>query len=158
MIGWLPAPSSARHGAPRAPVRLSGRDGVLAVFGACLTGLLVADLAHWGELADAVFFQASTLTAYYVRPGSLLPVVVSPPVLFLAACAAASAVTSPGMADGSVAGTLARAAWWLLAGMALTVAIGLLRGLRAEVLALWCSCGYSLTCAAREAAGRSSSP
>jgi hypothetical protein len=29
----------------------------------------------------------------------------------------------------------------MLAGMALTVAIGLLRGLRAEVLALWDSCG-----------------
>jgi Domain of unknown function (DUF6542) len=126
------------------PFQLSGRDGVMAVFCACLAGLLVADLTHWGELADAVFFQATTLTAYYVRPGSLLPVVVSPPLLFVVACAAASVVASPGVADGSLEGALARAAWWMLAGMALTVAIGLLRGLRAEVLALLACCGWPL--------------
>jgi hypothetical protein len=114
---------------------------VAAVFGACLTGLLVADLTDWGQLGNAAFFLASTLSAYYVRPGSLLPVVVSPPLLFLMACAAASLLTSAAMPGGSLEGALARAAWWMLAGMALTVAIGLLRGLRAEVLALWDSCG-----------------
>jgi hypothetical protein len=140
VIGWLRVPSPVRPGTWCGPTQLTGPGGVAAVFGACLAGLLMADLTHWDELADAVFFQASTLTAYHVRPGSLLPVVVSPPLLFLVACAAASAVMSPGVAGTSLDGTLARAAWWMLAGMALTVSIGLLRGLRAEVLALWSSC------------------
>jgi hypothetical protein len=122
-------------------MQLTGRGGVAAVFGACLTGLLLTDLTHCGELADAMFFLASTLATYYVRPGSLLPVVVSPPLLFLAACVAASVLTSPGMAGSFLQGTLARAAWWMLAGIVLTVAIGLLRGLRAEVRALWGPCG-----------------
>lgn len=121
------------HGA----TQLTGRGGVLAVFGACFTGLLFADWLDWGELADAVFFMASSLTAYYVRPGSLLPVVVSPPLLFLSASLASSAVTAPGMLAGleSLLVTLAGAAWWMLAGMTLTVAIALVRGLPTEVRA-----------------------
>lgn len=121
-------------------MRLTGPGAVMAVFGACLAGLLAADLTHWGELPDAAFFLATILTACYVRPGSLLPVVVSPPLLFLAACPTASLLMSPAMPGTSLEGTLARAAWWMLAGTALTVVIGLARGLRAEVLALWNSC------------------
>ena len=119
--------------------QLTGRGGVLAVFGACFTGLLIADWANWQELADAVFFLASSLAAYYVRPGSLLPVVVSPPLLFLAACLAASALTAPGLPATAerIAVTLGGAAWWLLVGMTLSVAIAWLRGLRAEIRTLW---------------------
>src|SRR4029077_8010484 len=72
-------------GGPRPGERLTGRGGVLVVFAGCFLGLLVADWANWGELADAVFFMASSLTAYYVRPSGLLPVVVSPPLMFFAA-------------------------------------------------------------------------
>jgi hypothetical protein len=106
---------------------------MLAIFVACLTGLLVATWAGWEELGYAVFFMASSLTVYYVRPGSLLPVVVSAPLLFLLACLTASVVT-PSLA---LLSTLAGAAWWMLAGMALTVVIALLRGLHAEVRELW---------------------
>jgi hypothetical protein len=123
------------HGA----TQLTGRGGVLTVFGACFTGLLISDWLGWGELADAVFFMASSLTAYYVRPGSLLPVVVSPPLLFLAADVAMSAITASGMLAGleGLVVTLAGAAWWMLAGMVLTVAIAALRGLHSEVRVLW---------------------
>jgi hypothetical protein len=117
---------------------LTGRGGVLVVFGTCLLGLLVADWANWGELADATFFMASSLTAYYVRPGSLLPVVISPPLLFFLACGAEKVMTAPGAAS-TLEGTLvalADSAPWLFAGTALTLAIGLLRGLRGEVRAL----------------------
>ena len=119
--------------------QLTGRGAVLAVFGACFTGLLIADWANWQELADAVFFLASSLTAYYVRPGSLLPVVASPPLLFLAACLVVSALTAPGLPATAerIAVTLGGAAWWMVVGMALSVAIALLRGLRAEIRALW---------------------
>lgn len=123
----------------RRPSQLTGRGAVLAVFGACFIGLLIADWANWQELADAVFFLASSLTAYYVRPGSLLPVVASPPLLFLAACLVVSALTAPGLPATAerIAVTLGGAAWWMVVGMALSVAIALLRGLRAEIRALW---------------------
>jgi hypothetical protein len=128
-------PARAR---PAAKGRLTGRRGVLVVFAACFFGLLVADWAHWSELAYSVFFMASSLTAYYVRPGGLLPVVVSPPLLFFVACAVEKALTSSGPAaafDATVT-ALAGSAGWLLAGTGLTVVIALLRGLPSEVRAL----------------------
>src|SRR5690348_11094066 len=91
----------------------SGISGMLAIFWACLAGLLVATWADWQELGYAVFFMASSLTVYYARAGSLLPVVVSAPLLFLLACLTAS-VLMPSLA---LLSTLASAAWWLLAGM-----------------------------------------
>jgi len=118
--------------------RLTGRGGVLVVFAGCFLGLLVADWANWGELADAVFFMASSLTAYYVRPSGLLPVVVSPPLLFFAACVLEKALISAGLLaafSGTVV-ALASSAGWLLAGTGLTILIALLRGLRSEVRAL----------------------
>lgn len=111
----------------------SGVSGMLVIFGACLAGLLVATWAGWQELGYAVFFMASSLTVYYVRAGSLLPVVVSAPLLFLLACLTAS-VLMPSLA---LLSTLAGAAWWLLASMVLTVVIGLTRGLHSEVRDLW---------------------
>lgn len=110
----------------------SGVCGMLAIFGGCLAGLLVATWAGWPELGYAAFFMASSLTVYYARAGSLLPVVVSAPLLFLLACLTAS-VLMPSLA---LLSTLAGAAWWLLAGIALTVVIGLTRGLRSELLEL----------------------
>jgi hypothetical protein len=118
--------------------RLTGRGGVLIVFATCLLGLFTAQWAHWGELAGAVFFMASSLTAYYVRPSGLPHVVVSTPLLFFFACVAQQAATSPGMhkaLDATVV-VLAAAAPWLMAGTGLTLAIALLRGLRGEVRAL----------------------
>jgi hypothetical protein len=131
---------------------VTGRAGVAVIFTACFLGLLVADLARWAELADAVFFLAATLTAYYVRPHGLLPVVVSPPLLFFAACltsraaagavglasvsAAASASAGSASVLGGTAETLAAGVGWLVAGTAVSVTIGLLRGMRGELRAL----------------------
>ena len=126
---------AAQRAGQRSRVRLTGRGGVVVVFATCFLGLLIADWTNWAELADAVFFMASSLTAYYVRPGSLLPVVVSPPLLFFVAIA----IEKFALASGTLAaleGTLAEAAPWLFAGTALTVAIALTRGLRREVRAL----------------------
>jgi hypothetical protein len=102
---------------------------MLAVFAACLSGLLIASWAAWEDLGYAVFFMASSLTAYYARPGSLLPIVVSAPLLFLLACLTASVLT-PSLA---LLSTLAGAAWWMLAGMTLTIVIAFLRGLHSEL-------------------------
>jgi hypothetical protein len=130
-------PAGGRPARGRSPAdgRLTGRGGVLVVFAACFFGLLVADWAHWGELADAVFFMAASLTAYYVRPSGLMPVVVSPPLLFFVACAAEKTLMSSGPTKAIVA-ALAGSAGWLLAGTGLTFVIALLRGLPSEVRAL----------------------
>ncbi|HSZ38885.1 MAG TPA: DUF6542 domain-containing protein [Trebonia sp.] len=129
--------TGARFG--RGPTgRLTGRGGVVIVFGTCFLGLLIADWAHWEEFAYAVFFMASSLTAYYVRPGSLLAVAVSPPLLFFGATLLEEMLTASGTLDifEGILVTLAEAAWWLFAGTALTVAIALVRGLRREVVSL----------------------
>jgi len=111
---------------------------VFVVFAGCFLGLLTANWADWSALAGAVFFMASTLTAYYVRPSGLLPVVVSPPLLFFAACVLAKALASAGLvtAFSGIMVTLADSAGWLIAGTGLTILIALLRGLRSEVRAL----------------------
>ena len=134
--GSPPSPSSPERRPPG--TRLTGRGGVVIVFAACLLGMVVADWAHWGELADAVFFMASSLTAYYVRPSGLLPVVVSPPLLFFFACVLEKVLVSSGLLaafSGTVV-ALADSAGWLLAGTGLTIAIALARGLRSEIRAL----------------------
>lgn len=131
---WLLFPRPGQ----RPGMRLTGRGGVVVMFATCFLGLLIADWADWEELADAVFFMASSLTAYYVRPGSLLPVAVSPPLLFFVAMALEKLSIASGILT-AVEGTmlmLADAAPWLFAGTALTVGIALLRGLRREVRAL----------------------
>lgn len=122
----------------RPPVRLTARGGLLIMFGACFTGLLLADWTNWAELADAVFFMASSLTAYYTRPGSLLPVAVSPPLLFFVAMTAEKFVVAPGTLaafEGTLV-MLASATTWLFTGTALTLAIALLRGLSREIRSL----------------------
>ena len=110
----------------------------MIVFATCFLGMFVADWAHWGALAGAVFFMASSLTAYYVRPSGLLPVVVSTPLLFFFACVLEKAVVSTGLlaAFSGTLITLADSAGWLLAGTGLTIAIALMRGLRSEIRAL----------------------
>jgi hypothetical protein len=111
---------------------------VFVVFAGCFLGLLVADWANWGELADAAFFMASSLTAYYVRPNGLLPVVVSPPLLFFAACVLEKTLISAGLlaALPATVAALANSAGWLFAGTGLTILIALLRGLPSEVRTL----------------------
>lgn len=155
--GWF---AGGRPGAGR----LSGRGGVLVVFVACFSGLLVADWANWAELAGAVFFMAGSLTAYYVRRSGLLPMVVSPPLLFSAACVIEKLLTSaePLAALSGTVAALANSAGWLLAGTGLTTVIAVLRGLRSEVrvlvLALRSSLPASFTCEARAGAGTTSAP
>ena len=134
-----PVSRQPTRGRSAAEGRLTGRGGVLVVFTACFFGLLVAHWAHWSELAYAVFFMASSLTAYYVRPSGLLPVVVSPPLLFFLACVLEKVVVSTGLiaAFSGTLITLAGSAGWLLAGTGLTIAIALARGLRSEIRALF---------------------
>lgn len=130
-----PAGTPARSGNGAAPPQLTGRGAVLGMFAACFLGLLMADWLDWRALAGAVFFTCSGLAAFYVRPGSLLPVAVSPPCAFFLACACEKAITGTGAAsalDGTVT-ALADSASWLFAGTALTLAIAIGRGLVPQI-------------------------
>jgi hypothetical protein len=111
-----------------------------AVFAASVAGCLIASWAHWDAFAGWVFFMVSGLSAYYVRPGVVLPVIVSPPAIFGIAIVLAKFITAPGLlsALSSAVVTLAGVAGWMFTGMALTIAIGLGRGVTAEFRQLWC--------------------
>ena len=114
---------------------LSARGAVAAVFAACLFGCFIATWARWDAFAGWVFFMASGLAVYYARPGTLLPVVVSPPVLFLVACVCAKLATTSGLMSALSAAvvTLAGAAGWMITGMGLTLLIALGRGVGREI-------------------------
>jgi MFS family permease len=113
--------------------RLTGRGAVLTMAGVFLIGLLLAAWLGWAVLAGLAFVAGCVLAARYATSTALLTVVVSPPLLFLAAVILVSAVTVPGglfmsVVVGSVV-TLASVAPWLALGMVLTVIITWIRGL-----------------------------
>ena len=119
--------------APGPAARLTGRGAVLAMAGIFLIGLLLAAWLGWAVLAGLAFVAGCVLAARYAATAALLTVVVSPPLLFLAAVILVSAVTVPGglfmsVVVGSVV-TLASVAPWLAVGMVLTVIITWIRGL-----------------------------
>jgi hypothetical protein len=141
---------------------------VAVVFGACVIGCFIASWARWDAFAGWVFFMATGLAAYYARPGVLLPVVVSPPVLFLLACMCAKVATAPGLLpamSGAVV-TLAGVAGWMITGMVLAVGIALGRGVAGEVRDLMADfrsrylAGGAISggCGVRGAAGTTSVP
>jgi hypothetical protein len=101
--------------------------------GVFLIGLLLAAWLGWAVLAGLAFVAGCVLAARYATSTALLTVVVSPPLLFLAAVILVSAVTVPGglfmsVVVGSVV-PLASVAPWLALGMVLTVIITWIRGL-----------------------------
>jgi hypothetical protein len=122
----------------RPAIRLTARGAVFTMFAASFVGLLLSDWLNWGALGDAVFFMSSGLAAFYVRQGSLLPVVVTPPLLFFTACVLVKMITAADT-DSAAAGTmvtLANSAPWLFAGTGLVLSIAMARGLTGEVRAL----------------------
>jgi Domain of unknown function (DUF6542) len=101
--------------------------------GIYLAGLLLAAWLGWAVLAGLAFVAGCVVAARYAVTAALFTVVVSPPLLFLAAVIFVSAMTGPGglfmsVVVGSVV-TLASVAPWLAAGMVLTVIITWIRGL-----------------------------
>jgi hypothetical protein len=78
---------------------------------------------------------ACILMACYVKPSDLLPVTVCPPLAFFVACVCDKLITSSGgtaAAEGTIV-TLATSAPWLFLGTAVTVLIGLRRGLLGNI-------------------------
>jgi hypothetical protein len=119
-------------------VRLTGRGAILGLFAVTFLGLLFAGWVNWGALADVFFVAGCGVAAWYTRPGGLLPLVTSPPLVFFGACVLVKLLSSGGgmSAAEGVLVTLANSAPWLFAGTALTVAIALPRGLLRDCRAL----------------------
>ena len=114
-------------------IQLTGRGAVFVMFAVFSLGLLGASWLTWPVLAGGAFVIGSMAAAWYTRPGDLLTVAVTPPLLFCIALVGVKTLTATGNAAVAIAGgtalTLAGAAPWLLAGTALNLVIACIRGL-----------------------------
>ncbi|MFV2175967.1 DUF6542 domain-containing protein [Actinomadura sp. LOL_016] len=125
--------------APTSPVTLTGRGGIVVVFG---TAVLCGLLSHWLDmplLAGGGFTVGCVLAALATRPADLLALAVSPPLVFFLATLVAVVVTTIGQGSllrGVTVGVLtalAGTAPWLYLGTLLVLLITLPRGLPANV-------------------------
>ncbi|MCP9950225.1 DUF6542 domain-containing protein [Actinomadura madurae] len=121
------------------PITLTGRGGIVVMFGA---GVVCGLLSRWlgvGLLAGAGFAIGCALAAFATRPADLLTLVVSPPLVFFAATVTVVFVTTLGSGSllrGMTVGlltALAATAPWLFFGTVLVVVICLARGLMTNV-------------------------
>lgn len=128
-----PGPGGPQSAAPT--VRLTGRGAILALLVLSFLGLIMSDGLGWGMFANGTFVVACILMACYVKPSDLLPVTVCPPLVFFVACVCDKLITSSGgtaAAEGTLI-TLATSAPWLFLGTAMTILIGLRRGLLGNI-------------------------
>ena len=129
--GGPAGPRVPRAGGSPPDVRLTGRGAILALLVLSFAGLLLSDWLGWGLLADVTFVAGCVVIACYAKPSDLLAVSVCPPLAFFVACVLAQLATSVGgtaAAEGTLI-TLATSAPWLFLGTAVTILIGLRRGL-----------------------------
>jgi hypothetical protein len=129
--GRAPAGPPSRRFEPKGVFRLTGRGAVVALFLLCFLSLLTG----WSVLADAAFVCGCGVVTYYTKFAGLRNVVVCPPLVFLAGCIVAKAVTSSGkfaIAEGILV-TLGTSAPWLFTGTGLTVVIAFGRGFRPAI-------------------------
>jgi hypothetical protein len=132
-----PLPDGDQDGRASANYRsgplLTGRGALLGMLVLFFLGILVAAWLDWSPLADASFVLGCGAAAWWTKPRDLLTVVVSPPVLFFGALLGIKALTATGDTLVSIAGgtalTLASAAPWLLAGVAISLIMAWFRGL-----------------------------
>ena len=116
-------------------IQLTARGAVLGLFAACFVTMVLANWTGWSAIADLAFVGGGAAAARYTKPGALLALVVSPPMIFLAACVCAELLTSSGTL-ATVTGifvTLGTSAPWLFIGTALILAVALCRGLPGEI-------------------------
>ncbi len=124
-----------RAGTRPAPIQLTARGSVLGLFLACFLTLLLADWTGWRAIADLAFVAGGGAAAWYTKRGALLPLAVSPPIIFLAACVCAELLTASSTfttATGIFV-TLGTSTPWLFIGTALVLVVALGRGLAGEI-------------------------
>jgi len=130
-----PGPPPSNAGGAKADIRLTGRGAVLCLFVLCFVGILVSGWLGTGIVADALFVAGCGAMAWYAKPSDLLTVAVAPPLAFFFGCVLAKLASSSGgtsAAEGTLV-TLATSAPWLFIGTALTIVIGLRRGLLGNI-------------------------
>jgi hypothetical protein len=131
-----------RRRARRSSITLTGRGGIVVVFGVALLGTLLGSESALGIglLPGLAFVIGCVLAAVATRPGDLLTVAVTPPLIFFLV------VLGTSLADGLVGGgsliqtvsigvitALASNAPWLFVGTLLVLAITIPRGLPANL-------------------------
>jgi hypothetical protein len=116
-------------------VELTARGAVLGLFATCFLALLLAAWTGWTAVADLAFVGGCAAAARYTRRGALLPVAVSPPVIFLAASLVVQMLTAAGSLSvlTGIFVTLGTSAKWLFFGTAVTLVITTGRGLLVEL-------------------------
>jgi hypothetical protein len=119
----------------RANIRLTARGAVLGLFAACFLTQLLASATGWSAIPDMAFVGGCAAGAWYTKRGALLPLAVSPPLIFFLACLAVQWFTASGLFTTltGIFVTLGTSAPWLFLGTALTVVIGSCRGLGSEI-------------------------
>jgi hypothetical protein len=125
------AASPATTASPAA--RLTGRGAVIGMAVLFTVGLLAASWLGVTVLAGIFFVLGCALAAWFTRPADLLIVVLTPPILFTGALILVEVVTASGSLLLSVAAggvvVIVSLALWLAAGLAVTVAVAVPRGL-----------------------------
>jgi hypothetical protein len=122
----------------RAAIKLTGRGAVVALFAACLFGLLIAGWTGWSAAGDALFLMSCGLVTHYTKASGLRHVVICPPLAFLVAAVCAQLIIAPdafSAAEGILI-TLGTSAPWLFTGTGLTFVIALSSGWRPDLSAL----------------------
>lgn len=121
---------------------LTGRGGIVLIFGAGLLAELFGNVLHLGFLPGLGFAAGCGLAAATTRRGDLLTLVVSPPLIFLAITVVSEFIGAIGerslpqsMFVGVIT-TFAAGAPWLFFGTGLAIVIALPRGLPATLSAL----------------------
>jgi hypothetical protein len=116
-------------------IQLTARGSVLGLFAGCFLTLLFADWTGWTAVADLAFVAGGTAAAWYTKRGALLPLAVSPPVIFFAACVCVQLLTASGTlaAVSGILVTLGTSSPWLFFGTALILVIAASRGLPGEI-------------------------
>src|SRR6201996_1840502 len=128
-------PRAGGAGGTSTGLRLTGRGAVLGLFILSFVGILASGWMGTGIVADVLFVAGCGAMAWYAKPRDLLTEAVSPPLAFFFSCLLAKLISSSGgtsAAEGILV-TLATSAPWLFGGTALTLAIGLRRGLLGNI-------------------------
>ncbi len=128
-------PRAGAPGSSRSSVRLTARGAVSGLFACCFLAMLLVDSTGWSALGDVAYIAGCGATACLTKRGSLLPVSVTPPMIYFLAVLAASLVTASetfSLLSGLFI-TLGTSAPWLFLGTGLTLGVATFRGLPEEV-------------------------
>ncbi len=139
--GWTPPPGAGPQpgqdpqpsASERPGLRLTARGAIAGMLVLFFLGLLLSTWLHWGVLAGGSFLVGSVAAARYTKRRDLLAIAVSPPLLFFCDLVCVKALTATGNAllstvEGTAL-TLASAAPWLFAGVAVSLIVTWFRGL-----------------------------